>query len=426
MIERLEKLYLVLLAVIFGGIVLQAPIDVGFGTLLPHYDLLIKSWAEILLVVATAIIFIILRNRHQTAILQEPLMVGIGIYMALHLIAVVIFKGNATSIAAGLAIDLRYVLFFALLYIAVRLYPEYKSFFIKVGVAGALVVTTFALLQVLVLPADVLKYIGYNVHTIAPYLTVDQNQSFVRINSTLRGPNPLGAYMAIVLALLVAFWQRGTNRTFKRPIVPGFLIGVGAGVGLWVSYSRSALIGAGVALGIVLAVTVLPKMSRRALAVGGIVVLVAIGGLVAVSGSTFLSNVFLHINPNQGSSTTSDQGHLSSLQNGIAQLIVQPFGAGIGSTGSASLYTNKPLIIENQYLFIAHEVGWLGVIFFVMIFIGVLSRLWQRRADWLALGVFASGIGLAIIGLFLPVWADDTVSIVWWGLAALALGARHE
>lgn len=426
MIEKLEKPYLVVLAIIFGGIVLQAPISVGLGTLFPHYDLLIKSWAEVLMIVAAVMVFFILRSRHQTAILQEPLMIGLGIYTALHLLSLAFFDGSIESTVAGLAIDLRYILFFALLYIAVRLYPDYKSIFIKVGVVGAFVVTIFSLLQVFVLPPDILKYIGYSIHTIAPYLTVDQNHAFIRINSTLRGPNPLGAYMVIVLALLIAFWQRGTNRTFKHPLVPGLVIGIGALVGIWVSYSRSALIGAGIAVGIVLAVTVLSKMSRRAWITSGIVVLIVIGGFFSFTSSTFLSNVLLHSNPSQGNNINSDQGHLSSLQDGIALAAVEPFGAGVGSTGSASLYTKKPLIIENQYLFVTHEVGWLGLAFFIIIFIGILSRLWQRRADWFALGIFASGIGIAVIGLFLPVWADDTVSIIWWGLAALALGARHE
>jgi cyanate permease len=92
--------------------------------------------------------------------------------------------------------------------------------------------------------------------------------------------------------------------------------------------------------------------------------------------------------------------------------------------------TNTPLIIENQYLFVAHEAGWLGLILFLMIFIGVMNRLWQLRTNWLALGVFASGLGLAIIGLLLPVWVDDTVAIVWWGLAAFIIGGgeyeRHQ
>jgi hypothetical protein len=56
-----------------------------------------------------------------------------------------------------------------------------------------------------------------------------------------------------------------------------------------------------------------------------------------------------------------------------------------------------------------------------------LRRLWARRADWLALTLFGSGIGLSVVGLLLPVWVDDTVSIIWWGMAAviLAKGEMH-
>ena len=76
---------------------------------------------------------------------------------------------------------------------------------------------------------------------------------------------------------------------------------------------------------------------------------------------------------------------------------------------------------------VAHEVGWLGLLLFAGLFYAVLRLLWCHRSDWLALGVFASGIGLAVIGLMLPVWADDTVSIVWWGLAAVSLCyEQHE
>jgi hypothetical protein len=106
-------------------------------------------------------------------------------------------------------------------------------------------------------------------------------------------------------------------------------------------------------------------------------------------------------------------------------MIRQPLGQGIGSTGSASLFSSSPEIIENQYLFVAHETGWLGLALFSGISILVLIRSRERRADWLALGVFASGIGMLSIGLLLPVWVDDTVSIVWWGLAAISLGGEH-
>ena len=49
--------------------------------------------------------------------------------------------------------------------------------------------------------------------------------------------------------------------------------------------------------------------------------------------------------------------------------------------------------------------------------------MWDKRKDWFTLGVFSSGVGLAVIGLFLPVFADDTVAIIWWGLAAVVVGS---
>jgi len=83
-----------------------------------------------------------------------------------------------------------------------NLFPEKKDLFLRVGIIGALIVAVFAILQVFVLPKDFLIYLGYGENTIQPYLTVDQNQDFIRINSTLRGPNPLGAYAVIVLSIL--------------------------------------------------------------------------------------------------------------------------------------------------------------------------------------------------------------------------------
>lgn len=418
----LEKAYIFLLLVVFGGIVLHAPLSVGFGTLLPDYDLLIKSWKEILMGVAAVIALVLLRRHGQAKILREPLMIGVEAYAAVHLLSLALFRNNLDSTLAGLMIDLRYVLFFTLVYVAVRLFPGLRQMFIKVGIAGALVVVVFALLQAFVLPVDVLKYIGYDVNNIAPYLTVDQNPDFIRINSTLRGPNPLGAYAVIILAPLVAWLVARRSKSDKKPALIVATLIFGGIVSLWASYSRSALIAAVIATVVVLGATVMRKASRRAWLIAGVVFISILGVLVAARDSNLVSNIILHENPGESNSINSNEGHVNSLQEGIDLLVMQPFGAGIGSAGSASLLDVKPLIIENQYLFIAHETGWLGLAVFTLIFVGIMNRLWVRRKDWLALGVFASGLGMAVIGLFLPVWTDDTVAIVWWGLAAVVIG----
>lgn len=419
-----ERIYISILLVIFGGIVLQGPISVGFGSLWPGYDLLIKSWKEILMLAAGLIALFLLYKTKQFKILRDPVIILVASYALLHLVSLIYKFTGLTSSLAGLAIDLRYVIFFGLVYVAVRIYPACRKTFIKVGIVGALIVLIFALLQVFVLPADILKHIGYNINTISPYLTVDQNPNFIRINSTLRGPNPLGAYAGMVLTLILAAIVKNKVNKGKWLMVLTAILLVGGVVALLASYSRSALIGTVVAIALVLAIAVVPIVSSRVRLWGGltIVLFIVIAGVFIANNTNFASNVLLHVNPNDSNSINSDDGHINSLKTSLSQLVKQPLGGGVGSTGSASLYTKQPLIIENQYLFTAHEVGWLGLVLFLSIFVMIIIKLWELRSDWLALGILASGVCLAFIGLLLPVWVDDTVAIIWWGLAAITLG----
>jgi hypothetical protein len=373
---------------------------------------------------------IVTRRRLWHELLSDWLFRLILAFAGLHFLLVPIFYQSAAATAAGLSIDLRFLLFFCLVYIALRALPAYRRRFVQIGVIGAAVVVGFATIQ-LFLPPDILSHIGYGKDTIAPYLTVDKNPQFIRENSTLRGPNPLGAYAGIVLSSLAAFWVRKkqwlTSRSSRR--VGYAVLTACAYVALWVSYSRSALVAGLLGASLVLAVSVSRKLSRRTWITCAVIVTLAIGGLTMVKGSNFVSNVLLHENPNGGSSISSNEGHVESLVTGWSQFTHQPLGAGVGSTGSASLFSGTHEVIENQYLFIAHETGWLGLALFLGVFGIILVRLWRRRQDWLALGTFASGVALGAIGLLLPVWADDTVAIVWWGMAAIALGgdyARHK
>lgn len=426
-LSRLEKIYLAILAVIFGGIVIHAPLSVGFGTLFPQFDLVIKSWKEILMLLASGLsIIIITRRRLWRGLLADTIVQLIAAFSLIHVLLIIISYKGATATAAGLAIDLRFLLFFGLVYVAMKIAPQYRSMMVKIAVIGACIVVGFAALQ-LFLPADILSHIGYGKNTIAPYLTVDKNPNYIRENSTLRGPNPLGAYAGMVLGLLAAaLVKKKLQLGSKKALVAVIIFALCSVIALWVSYSRSALVAGIVTVFTVIAVTVFRKLPRKAWIVSCIIIVAAAGVVIMSRGSSVVSNVILHENPNGGSLVSSNDGHVQSLENGLASLVHQPLGAGVGSTGSASLFGGVPTVVENQYLFVAHEAGWLGLMLFVVLYGLILWRLWQRRSDWLSLGVFASGIGLGIIGLLLPVWADDTVSIVWWGLAAIALGGRYE
>lgn len=425
---RLSKIYLGLLLFIFGFIVLHAPFTVIVSTLLPNMGDLAKSWKEVLMVLAGACaVILIIKHRAWPSLVRDKLFWVIIGYVALHVVTIALLPQGLAATLAGLAVDLRYIVYFSLVYVALQLYPVARPLFVRMGAIGAAIVAGFATLQ-LFLPKDILTHIGYGKDTIAPFMTVDRNHDFIRVNSTLRGPNPLGAYVAMILSIVVSFvalQYRRLSRQLARWSVALLILCLV--IALWISYSRSALLAALFGL-VMVAVYAWGKKVKPVwwLAASCLVIALAVGGYIVGKDSSFVSNVVLHENPAEGNSSGSNDGHIQSLQYGIQAMISQPFGAGVGSTGTASYHGTSPLIIENQYLFIAHEIGWLGIVLFLVIFIEIMRRLWLRRKDWLALGVFASGIGLGFIGALQPVWVDDTVSLIWWGLAAVAIATKEE
>lgn len=416
---RLEDWYALILLVILALIVVHAPLTVFMGSWFPDYALLVKAWKEMLMLGALVLMIVLVRREHAwKELFRDKLAWLVSAYVAVHLASLWLWNGMGAALA-GLAIDLRYVAYFTLVYVLVVLYPRFAPLVKKIALVGAMIVIGFGTLQI-VLPADSLKYIGYNSSTIEPYLTIDKNDDFVRLQSTLRGPNPYGAYAASLATIALA-WLVTRRNKFDWRIAT---LGAAAVLGTYLSYARSAYIALAAGAGIVL-VTRFGRKIRiwQWIALGIVGVVVVVSG-VMLRDNDFVSNVVLHEDPQESGQVNSNDDHWSSLLHGLNAFAHQPLGAGIGSTGSASLLSDAPQIIENQYLLIAHEVGWIGLALFVAIFSEIMRRLWRHRRDAWALGLFASGVGLALIGLILPVWVDDTVSIVWWGLAGAVVAMK--
>lgn len=419
--QLLERIGLGSIVVVLALIVIHAPLTVWLGTQAPAYEQLIKSWKELIIGVGLVALAIDLTLRRRWSMLaRDWLFWAIIGYVALHFLLLLVHHTSPLATIAGLAIDLRYVAMFALVYSYLRLYPQHRRTLLTVIGGGAVLVVGFAVLQ-LVLPRDFLTVFGYGDTTIRPYLLVDQNEAFPRFGSTLRGPNPMGAYIGIVLAGVTAWSAARWRRSSKRDRAVVALLGIASLVALYISHSRSAWIAAALAMTIVVSVRSSGRTRRVGYAVAAGLVAAVLIGVVVFRDNPIVSKLVFHEDPAESGLVNSNDEHAASLVDGVERMIAQPIGAGIGSTGSASLLSDSPLIIENQYLFIAHEVGWAGFVLFGIIYGAVLHRLWLRRSRWLALAVFASGVGLFVIGLLLPVWADDTVSIVWWALAALVI-----
>lgn len=409
-----------------GLIVIHAPLTVYFGTQFPQIADGIKAWKEMLMLVALVLLAVdYTRRKAWDAAFQDRLVWLISVYAVLHLALVAIYHLPSGATIAGLMIDLRYIAYFALVYLFLKSYPSYKESFLRIAMTGAAIVVGFAVLQ-LVLPHNFLTYFGYGDTTIQPYITIDKNPAFVRENSTLRGPNPLGAYAIMVLCGVAAYavvYRKKLKDNMSTTVAFFAIAGL---IALVVSYARSAWLGAVIALVAVFGIKNRGVITWRKAAYIAAAAIIIGAVVYGARNTTFIQNALIHNNPTTGASVDSNTQHLDSLTSGIASMLAHPLGQGVGSTGSASLFTDNPTVVENQFLFVAHETGWLGLALFIAITWIVLARLWRNRSDWMALAAFSSGIGLVIVGLLLPVWADDTVSIVWWGLAAVILAGRKE
>lgn len=411
------------LLVVMLGVVLHAPFSVAVQTYVPEYGVPAKAWKEIVLVALGALAVIMVTKRGMwRACLSDRFIQLAGAFLLIHVILAVAFGGDVQSVAAGLLIDLRFVGMTVLTYLLVLLRPGVTRRLFAAAAAGATIIVGFGLLQITLLPDDTLAVLGYSKETITPYTTIDSNPDYVRINSTVRGPNPLGALAVVYVALGVAYlFLGGTRGSVRKKVVAATSV-VGSIAVLFASYSRSAYLAFAAAMAAMILSTV--RVSRRLITAGFIGVALVAAVLVPLSSTDWFSNVVLHEDPESTVMTKSNDAHLGSFVDGFERMVRQPLGAGVGSTGSASLYddsSSNDTIIENHYFFVAHESGWIGMVVFIGLFGLVMVRLWRRQSDWHALGLFASGIGLAIIGLLLPVWADETVALTWWGLAGAVI-----
>jgi hypothetical protein len=396
-----------------------------------HYTAL-RLWKEVLLIVAALLtgVMLLIDGELRAKFYSSWILRAIGVYALLTLLASGIAYSmsavTGTAVLDGIILNLRFLLFFTVTWTLTKktsvLYMNWR----KLLLTPALVVVGFGLLQRFALPIDFLRHFGYGPGTIDPYETVDQKQTYVRIQSTLRGANPLGAYLVVVLTAIATVVTRVKNQSHKLVWV---LLGLLTLTVLFFTYSRSALLGAVVSVAILVALGMRhrPHLWRWSAAVLISILIIVAGAFSALRDNDRFQNTFFHTDEHSASSVSSNSGHLQALKAGTKDILKHPLGSGTGTAGPASVHNDgKVRIAEDYFVQIGQETGILGALLFMSITALCGVALARREHDSLARVLLASLIGISIIGLFSHVWTDDTLSYIWWGFAGVAIARLRK
>ena len=397
-----------------------------------------KSWKEVLLavLVVVAVLQIFVDKKMAKVLWQSwinKLIVAYGVW----LVIISVLIGNQTKpLVVGLSIDLRLVTFLLISQIVFYYIKLSKRELATVILAPAGGVVMFGLLQLYVLPYNFLSWFGYKANvTIAPYNTIDQQLSRLRIMSTLRGPNPLGAYLilpGIVLFGMTVYLLRRYRKTKLRQDLYLLLFTVSSSLCLLIvlygSQSRSAWIGFAVSVGVFVLMSAPHKIQKLLVALGVLGLFFTSVGVYHYRHTSFVENVILHDNPNRGPSETSNSGHSQALKQAFNDIKARPLvGCAPGCAGPASFYDpDGAHIAEDYFLQVAQEVGLVGLALFTAINVLITRELYKQKKDPVALILFSTLVGLSIANLLLHVWADDTIAYVWWGALGVVLVCQNK
>jgi hypothetical protein len=396
----------------------HAFLTVWAGSATGHYTLL-RLWEEMLLaVMLPPALYAFWREKLWRTGVNRWLLWVIGVYLLVQVagLLVALHAGSVNLKAGlyGLLINCRFLIFFMVVWVAAGNSSWLQRHWRQILLVPAGLVVLFGLLQRFVLPHDVLRHFGYSDATIAPFETIDHKVQYLRIQSTLRGANLLGAYLIIILA--------GSSVILKKYYRwAGLLAGLAL---LFLSGSRAAWIGAVLALCVLIWLRLPNRRAKQWAASAALLAFaILISAVVLLRNQDFVQNTVFHTDEKSHSSVSSNAAHLTATRHAFSQVVEDPLGRGVGTAGPASVYNAKEpsRIAENYFLQLGQETGWLGLGLFIAIICLVANELWRRRSDPLAQILLASFVGLNFVALLMHLWTDETVGFLWWGLAGIAL-----
>lgn len=397
---------------------LHAFLAISIGHIIGHQAVL-QSWKEVgLIFAAIAAWSIFFTNKEiKQRVARQPAAWTAKIFIAVSVIVTAITHSvGLYDTLLGVKTTLAYLVLFVAVQ-ATTFSKERWNTLITALLVISSIVGLFAVAQVYLLPVDYLVRFGYGAATVLPYHLVDPAVSSIRIIATFSGPNQLGSFMLI--PFIMSFWL--ILRKKWLAFAPFFL----TGFALFHSYSRSAWIGAVIALFVVLLVWLKGwwKLSLLAPLAGLAIIASVLSGPVKAMTTNLTFYVF-HGQFVDGHTNGSDSNRLNNAKYGLTKIEQQPLGYGLGTAGPASKNTAQPIITENSYLQIGIETGVIGLLLFVATVVLTLMALTKQFGvvDE-SVALFAAIIGLSATNVFLHTWADSATALVLWGLVGYCLTA---
>lgn len=419
---------------IFIGIVAYAPLHIFISTVIGANIgglAVMKVLKDIIAVFGFCLIGLLsVRQKWFWQWLKQPLVIVIVLY-GLHTIFLSFARPtDSDAEILGITYNLRFLVFFLygwLLAMHLPAKPLLKSA-IKTILLSAAVVVTFGLFQYWFLPNNALSHLGFTKQNgVFPAFFIDNKPNLERVMSTVRDPNSLGSYLIIIVSLLGAYLF--TTKKDRRMFWAGCLLATL--LCLFLTFSRSALLGCALALALLVAVLTQRRLhiSRQRLwqlaALGLVGVAVIAGSLYLARNTYTVKNVIFHADQ---STTLEDPNQLRVrfTRESVQAIIHKPSGAGPGTAGLASIRNNiqGTTLNENYYLQIATEVGVVGIALFLANLVLVVRQLLRSGADPLVVtALLASFAGLCLTNILVHIWSNEAVAYTWWGLAGLAVSA---
>jgi O-Antigen ligase len=362
---------------------------------------------------------------------RRKIVLLIAAYAALTLVLAVVHGTDTDAEILGVVYNLRFLLIFVYALLLGNLFDltYVRRYAVKTVIAVGVFAALIGVIQYTVLPDSFLTHFGYSrANGVLPAFFIDDKPDLERAMATLRDPNSFGSYLIIIGSVLTGLALKTYNRDLR--IMFGG-VGILVGMSFLYTFSRSAWLGATVAVGtfgVLYAVrnrAVLERIKdrRRWLVVAVVAVLLLVGGLVITKDSYFVQNVIFHADE---ATVLEDPNELRLRfwSESIDSAVDQPLGYGPGTAGLASIRNDKQGIVlnENYYLQILHEVGTIGLLLFLAIIaatVWLLYTTYVKTGNLVALALLAALIGLAVTNFLVHIWSNETVAYTFWSLAGL-------